>query len=132
MINTSGNVVTDQEKIKTVVLSLNLAQNAATYDAGTVSGGAIMLMDIVPFVSVIAAGLVSMTIQTNNATPDAVLASTLLAALTAGKNFTPFTTRTYLPSGGKIQYTIVGTGSGGGIMLLAVRYQPLVNGALLS
>jgi len=110
--------------------TLNLAQAAATYDICTASGGDVLVMIAAPFVSVAAVGLVSDSIQSNNTTPDIIMAAGvgLLGSLTAGKNMAPFATAFVLPSGKKLQHTIVGTGSGGTI-LLAVQYMRLAAGA---
>lgn len=119
------------ERTKTVVLSCNIGQAAGTYTAGTVSGGDILIVSISPFMSVAGVGLTSVVVQTNNTTADVLLASTLLAALTVGKNLTPYTTPSVLPSGKLIQYTVVGIGSAGTLQL-AVRYQALTSGASLA
>lgn len=108
---------------KIALLTANLNQTGATYTAGTVSGGDILIKSITPFVSIAATGLTSVVIQTNNTTSDAILASTLLASLTGGKNLTVLSTPIYLPSGKLITYTIVGNGTGGQINL-AVEYYP--------
>lgn len=116
---------------KAVLLSVSMAQAAGTYTVGTVSGGDIMVTRIQPFVSVSAGGLTSITLQTNNATLDVILAATLLATLTAGRNQAPLVTPFVLPSTKLIQMVIVGTGNAGTLQL-AVTYRPLANGAVLS
>jgi hypothetical protein len=110
--------------------NFNLARVAATYDIATASGR-ILILEVVPYNDVAAAGLTSVTIQTNDATPATLLGSTLLAALSGGKSLTPFLTRIVLGSGKKIQGTIVGTGAAGSIKV-AVRYMPLSATATLS
>lgn len=123
----------DTEKNKTVALTLNLAQAAATYDAGTVSGGSIMLLEAVAYVSVVGATFDSVSIQTNNTTAVEILSAAegAVANITADKNLKVFTTKTVIPSGKKIQFTIVGS-TGTGTIILYVRYQPLANGAVLA
>lgn len=123
----------DLEKTKTVGLTVNLAQAAATYDAGTVAGGAIMLLDTVVYVVTAGATFTSVSIQTNNTTAVEILSAVEggVANVTADKNLKVFTTRTVIPSGKKIQYTIVGS-TGTGAITLYVRYQPLANGATIA
>lgn len=121
----------DLEKVKTAYLTFNIGQAAGTYDLGTVSGGDILILQVAPYNSVAGAGLTSASIQTNDTGVTTILATTLLAALTGGLNLSLFNTPFVLPSGKKIQGTVVGIGSAGTIKL-AVRYQPLTSGALLS
>jgi len=109
----------------------NLSQVAATYDLVTATGGDVLVTRVTPFVSVAATGLVSITMQTNNTAADAVLASTLLNALTGGTKLAVLATPVFLPSGKKIQYTIVGTGTAGSLKV-ALEYQPLDAGATLA
>lgn len=116
---------------RAAVLSFNLAQAAATYNVGTVSGGNILIKSVTPFVSVAAAGLVSAALGTDNTTADVIIAATVLASLTGGKNLTPMTVPLYLASGKHITGTIVGTGSGG-TMLVLVEYYPLTDGAVIA
>jgi hypothetical protein len=110
--------------------NFDLARAAATYDIATASGR-ILILEVIPYNDVAAAGLTSITIQTNDTTPTTLLGSTLLAALTGGKSLTAFITRTVLGSGKKIRGTIVGTGTAGSIKV-AVLYVPLSATATLS
>ena len=126
-------LVADTEKTKAATLTLNLAQAAATYDAGTVSGGAIMLLDAVAYVSVVGATFTSVSIQTNTTTAVELMSAAegAVANVTASKNLKVFTTRTMIPSGGKIQYTISGA-TGTGTILLQIRYQPMAASATIA
>lgn len=126
----SGPSVADVNQLYTKTYSFNMSQAAGTYTIGTVSSGDIMVQDVTCYVSVAAVGLVSVAIQTNDTTVSTILATTLLVALTGGKNLTPFTTLTYLPSGKLIQGTIVGTGSGG-TLLVVVRYVKMASASVL-
>lgn len=123
----------DTEKAKSTILTLNLAQAAGTYDAGTVSGGAIMIMDAVAYVTVVGATFTSVSIQTNTSTPVELMSAAEggVANVTANKNLKVFTTRTIIPSGSKIQYTIAGA-TGTGTIQLHLRYQPMANGAAIA
>lgn len=102
----------------------NLSQAAGTYDLFTSTGQNTLIKSINFYVGVAAAGLTSITVQSNNTTPVALLASTALAALTADKNLTAYVGPFLLPSTKKVQYTIVGTGSGGGTLLVTVEFYP--------
>lgn len=105
------------------VFTVSLAQSAGTYDVFSASGGDVFIKRIVPYVDSAAAGLTSITLQTDDTTSVAILSSTLLAALTAGKNLTPFTTPTLLKSGKKGQITIVGIGSAGSLKVAVEFYK---------
>jgi hypothetical protein len=121
-----GNVKTIQPTVRQFTVNQN--QGAGTYDLCTASGD-VLIKSVSFFQSVSAGGLTSMTIQTNNTTADILLASTLLAVLTGGKNLTALVTPTYLPSTKKIQYTIVGAGNAGSL-LATIEYYP-VSGELV-
>lgn len=122
----------DTEKIKTAYLTFDLAQAAGTYDLGTVAGGDIFILMIALYNSIAGGGLTSVAITTNDTTPTAILATAFpLAGLTGGLNLALFNAPFVLPSEKKIQGIIVGAGSAG-MINLAVRYQPLTNGAMLS
>lgn len=128
--SSTGPFVADVNQLYTKTYSFNMSQAAGTYTIGTVSGGDIMVQDVTCYVSVAAVGLVSVAVQTNDTTVSQMLATTLLASLTGGKSLTPFATLTYLPSGKLIQGTIVGTGSGG-TLLIVVRYIKLASASVL-
>lgn len=121
----------DTSLTKTAYLTFNLSQNAGTYDLGVVSGGDIAISQIIPYNSVAGAGFTTAAIATNDTTPTVIAAATAAAVLTGGLSMTPITVPIVLPSGKKIQGTIVGTGSGGTIKV-AVIYHPLANGAVLA
>lgn len=123
----------DTSLVKSATLTLNLAQAAGTYDAGTVSGGSLMLLDAVAYVTVVGATFTSVSIQTNTTTSVELMSSTegAVANVTVNKNLKVFITRTIIPSGSKIQYTIVGS-TGTGTILLYIRYQPLANGVTIA
>jgi len=130
-MSTAFGPLTDLSFVKTAYLTFNLAQAAATYDLGTVSGGDILVLTAAPYNSVAAGGLTTAAITTNDTLPTAILAATALVTLTGGLNLTLFNTPFVLPSGKKIQGVIVGAGNAGTIKL-AVRYQSLANGAVLA
>lgn len=111
----------NQTKVQT--FTANLAQVAATYDLAT-AGADVVIKSIGIFVSTAATGLTSITMQSNNNTSDVVLASTLLAVITLNKNLTPVSLPFVLPSGKKIQYTIVGTGSAGALTVIIEYASP--------
>lgn len=117
-----------QNVAQTKSFTANLAQNAATYDLATASAD-VVIKSITTFVSTAATGLTSITLQSNNTTSDVVLASTLLASLTIGKNLTPVSLPFVLPSTKKIQYTIVGNGSAGALTVI-VEYSSPSGGTL--
>lgn len=102
----------------------NLAQAAGNYTLATATGGDVLITKIQPFVVSAAGGLTSITLQSNNTTPDTVLTSTLAAVLTSGKNLTALVTPFVLPSTKAIQYSIVGTGNAGSLTV-AVEYESL-------
>lgn len=124
----------DLTLVRQVVLSIDpikVGGAGTTYDLGTVSGGAILVLSATPYVGAAVTGLTTLAIQTNNTVAVPILAATAAAVLTIDLNLTPFTTRLYLASGKKIQYTVVGTGTAG-TMFLAVEYRPLATGAVLA
>lgn len=128
-----GPALIDTERSKTSVFNINTSQAAATYDLLTASGGDVQIESVTFYTSVAGVGLVSVSVQTNDTTPVEMLSAAegALAALTVGKNLKQFTTRTILASTKKIQYTIVGTGSGGTIKAI-IKWIPCVAGAILS
>lgn len=102
-----------------------------TYDLATVSGGAIILIAATAYVGTAVTGLTTLAVVTNNTIPVTLLAATAAAALTGDLSLAPFVTRSYMASGKKIQYTVIGTGTAG-TMFLAVEYRPLAAGATIS
>ena len=125
--------LSDTAQIRSAVFALNTNQTAATYDLCTCTVGDIMIISAVPYMAAAVTGLVSVSIQSNDTTAVVILSAGngILANLTAGTSLAPATTRFVLRATKKLQYTIVGTGTGGG-MSLAVEYRPLASGALLS
>ncbi len=105
------------------VFTANLAQSAGTYDLFTATGGDVLIKQIALYVETAAAGLTSVAVQTDDTTPVAILSSTLLAALTVGKNLTAFAGPSLLKSGKKAQYTIVGVGSAGSLKVAVEFYK---------
>ena len=110
--------------------SANLAQAAATYDIATASGGDILMLDAVVYISVAAADLVSVSVQTNDTTAVTIMSAAegAVANLTGGKNAKVFATATVLASTKKLQFTIVGTGTAG-TMKVVVQYRKTAAGA---
>lgn len=104
--------------------SLNTAQVAGSYIAATATGTDVWIKSIGVFVSVAALGLVSVSIQTNNSTPDIIMSAGAgaLSGLTAGKNIIQLTSPIYLPAGNKINFTIIGTGTAGTITMPVEYY----------
>lgn len=121
----------DTSLAKVKVFTLNLAQAAATYDLATCNAiGGVVVESINFYQSVAGATFTSVSVQTNDTTPVEALSAVegALAGLTVGKNIKLFSTKTYLHTSKKIQYTIVGS-TGTGTMLAIVTYRPTVNGA---
>lgn len=106
-------------------------QNAGTYTVLTASVGAVYIDSCTFYSNAASAGLTSVTFQTDDTTAITVLGTTLLAALTAGKNLTAYQGPLYLPSGKHIQATIAGTGSGSGTIQVSCKYTPAVAGGTL-
>lgn len=129
MSGVSNPPLSDTQKLEVKQFSINLAQNAATYDLFTASGD-VSILSVDLYVSVAGTGLTSVSVQTNDTTPVVVLASGsgLVAALTIGKNLLNLASQFFLASGKKVQYTIVGTGSAGTIKAV-VRYMRATAGA---
>jgi len=125
--------VPDTQITKVAALTINLAQAAATYDAGTVSGGPVMLMTWGVYVSVVGTLFTSVSVQTNDTVPVELLSAAegALANVLAGKNLKVSNTAIIIPSGKKIQYTLIGL-TGTGTMLLYAVYKPLAVGAVLA
>lgn len=109
----------------------NLAQVANTYTLCTATGGDIYIVGYAVYSPTAATGLTSVSVKSNNTTAVTLLSSTLLAALTADTNLGQSNNQFYLPSGKSLQYTIVGTGTGGTLNVV-VQYVPLATGATLA
>lgn len=80
---------------------------------------------------VAATGLTSVSAATDDTTPTTVLGSVALAALTGGKNLTPYAGPLVIGTGKHLKYTIVGNGTAGSIQA-TVRFYPAVSGAGIS
>lgn len=90
----------------------NCNQVAGTYTLAT-AGADIVIKSVSIFVATAVLGLTSLAIASNNTVPDAILATTILASLTTGKNLTPVSLPFTILSTKLLQYTIVGNGTGG-------------------
>lgn len=101
---------------------VDLAQDAGSYDICTADAD-ILISSVAFFVTENAATLTSITIQTDNATSDALLASTAAGAITAGKNLAPAQTPFVLATDKNITVTITGNGTAGSIDMY-VSYYP--------
>lgn len=110
--------------------AFNVAQNAGTYDLLTASGD-VYIEILAAYVKVAGAGFTSCSIATNHTVPKNIVASTLVASVTLDLSMSLVTTGFLLPSGKKIQGTIVGTGSAGEIDVI-VRWAPVTTGAVLN
>lgn len=105
---------------------VNLNQGAATYTLATArsmagNGLGIHIVKMAFWCDVAASGGTSFSVQSNDTTAVTYLASTTYATCTAGKNLTAYAGTAYLGKDLAIQYTIVGTGSGGD-MVVSVLY----------
>lgn len=120
---------------KTKPFTANLAQAAGTYDLATVNNtGGIVIVGVDIYVLTAGATLTSVSIQTDDTTPEIILSALegALANLTVGKNVVKaFSKSIYLHVAKKIQYTIVGA-TGSGSLRVVVRYRPIVNGGDIS
>lgn len=110
--------------------SFNLNAAAGTYNLLTATGDVYVEIQTC-YVKTAAAGLTSVTVQTDHTVPKSIVASIVQAVITLDLTMTVVTSSFVLPSGKKITGTIVGTGSGGEI-LVVVRYVPLTSGATLA
>lgn len=117
----------------TAVFTANLAQAAATYDLCAATGGAVLVREVVVYVSVAGATFTSVAIQTNTTTAVTFLTAGegAVANVTVDKTLKDSTSVAYLASGKKIQFTLVGA-TGTGTLLVTVRYTPLAAGATLA
>lgn len=118
------------DQIRYVKGLFNLSQAAATYTLLTATGD-VWVEIVAAYVKTAAAGLTSLTVQTDHTTPKSIVASALLAAVTQDLSMTVVTSSFLLPSTKHITGTIVGTGSGGEIDLV-VRWFPMASGATLA
>lgn len=122
--------VNDVAGLKVTHTNFNLNQAAATYDLLTATNGDVWVEIEQAFVKTAAAGLTSLSIATNHATPKSIVGSIARASVTTDLIMTLVVPKFVLPSGKKIQGTIVGAGSGGEIILV-VKYFPITADATL-
>lgn len=108
----------------------SLIHTAGTYDIATATGGDMWVEIAAAQVTTAAVGLTSALLTTNHATPKVFVASTLLAALLLDSLLTVAVPVFLLPSGKKLQVTIVGTGSAGNIAIIT-KTAPASVGATL-
>lgn len=123
--------VNDIAGLRVTSADFNLNHAAATLDLLTATGGDVWIEISQAYVKNAATGLTSLHIDTNHATvPKSIVASIVRASVTADLVMTLVSSAFVLPSGKKIQGTIVGTGTGGDIILV-VKYFPLTADATL-
>lgn len=103
---------------------------AGTYDL-FVATGDVYVEVLSAYVKAAGSGYTSISIATNHTSPKSVVASTPVANVTLDSSLSLVTTSFLLPSGKKIQGTIVGTGTGGEVNLI-VRFTPVTPGATLT
>lgn len=124
-------IPSDPAILRVKTATLNFAQTAATYDAFTATGDVWVEVEQA-FMKTVAGGLTSATIQTNHtAGAKSIVASTLVAALTADTILSVVTNKFVLPDTKKIQYTIVSNGNAG-VGYLTIKWAPITAGATLS
>lgn len=122
--------VNDINGLRVTSKDFSLNAVAGTYDLLTATGGDVWVEISQAYVKTAAAGLTSALIATNHASAKSIVASIARASITADLIMTVVVPQFILPSGKKIQGTIVGTGTGGDIILV-VKYFPLVPDATL-
>lgn len=114
--------------------TVNTSQSAGTYTVCTATGD-ILIEKFAVYVKTAGAGLVSLSLQTNDTTPFSLLTGTegLLANLGLGANLNPANKDKsfFVANGKQITATIVGTGTGGSVVLCLV-YFPVQLGNILS
>lgn len=125
----SENLTSTASMAKMKTASFNLAQSAGSYDLLTASGD-VYVEVLSAYVKTAGAGFTSAAIATDHTTPKSIVAAALVAAVTLDLSMTLVNTDFVLPNGKKIRGTIVGTGSGGEIVLV-VRYSPITANATL-
>lgn len=124
----SPSTVSDVPRVKVGVF--NTAQAAGTYDLLTATGD-VYVEVLSAYAKTAGGGFTTAAVATNHTTPKSIVAAAVAAAVTLDLAMTLVTTAFVLPSGKKIQGTIVGTGNAGEIDVV-VRYSPLTAGATLS
>lgn len=117
------NVAPLQNQSQFKSFTANLNQVAGTYTLATASAD-MVIKSVSTFVATAPTGLTSVSIQSSNTTLDVVLASTLLATMTGGKNLTPVTIPFVLPNTKLLQYIIVGNGTAGALTVVVEFASP--------
>lgn len=117
--------------LKVQRFDVSLIHAAGTFDIATATGGDMWVEIEVAQVTVAAIGLTSALLTTNHTTPKVFVASTLLAALLLDSLLAVAVPKFLLPSGKKLQVTIVGTGSAGNIAIIAKTAPASVGGTLV-
>jgi hypothetical protein len=109
-------ITSPQKGQVTKQFSIDLSKSAGTYDVCTANSEDVMVDLYSIYCTVAAAGLVSVSIQTNDTVPEVIMTAGegALASLVAGKNISfAYSRKFLLTSGKKITYTIIGVGTGG-------------------
>jgi hypothetical protein len=119
---------------KTADTTANLSQPAGTYDLATASAD-LLIETASILVTTAGSGFTRVSIETNDATPFAVLSSGdgAVANLTAGRQLQTTWHQgqpILLRAGQKLQYTIQGA-TGVGALRCVFQYRPLSGGALV-
>lgn len=111
--------------------SLNLNQNAGTYDITTCTGGDVYIAGFAIYTPIAAGGLTSVSIQTDDTTQQIFLSAQdgAVANLTQQKLIKSGNMPMYLTPNKKIQFTIAGNGNAGTI-LFSLRFSPIKGGFL--
>lgn len=114
-------------------VTLNLAQAAAAYDIVTATGD-LIIVDYTIYVTTVGATFDSVSIQTNDTTPQILMTAVegAVANLTALANIQPANQgKSFrLSNGKKIQFTIAGA-TGTGAIKIALLYRPITDGAFI-
>lgn len=105
-------------KLSVQTFTVNTNQNAGTYDLCTATGGDVWVEVSNAYISVAGAGFTTVAIQTNHSTPKSIIAALAVVGATLDLSATVVTSSFYLPVGKKVQYTLVGNGSGGQIQVV--------------
>lgn len=124
------NMPADPQILRTKAGTLNTNQNAGTYDILTATGD-VWVEVVSAYVYTAGTGFTSVAIATNHTTPKSIVAALLVASATLDLAMTLVTTGFVLPSGKKIQGTLVGNGTGG-LIYVTVKWAPITSGATLS
>lgn len=107
----------------------SLIQSPGSYDMFTASGD-VYVEILAAYVTTAGSGFTSISISTDHTVPKSIVASTLLASVVKDASATLVGSGFILPDGKKIRCTVVGTGTGGEIVLVA-RVSPVTQGGTL-